>query len=212
LKRFWSCEPDGSYVVVFCSTEHLGASPLLRALSGSHFPRCLPQASSVVQFLTGCFACEEPFEGTNTSKFQCFVGLICTLNQCPGGRGIARGNLFGGWIISPFSSLSTLSVGTAARTLNQNWPSASLVTNAMKLQQSNGWFEWLKISGACVVYFDRKRGREHSSCFADGLPLHQRVVLAQVTGLRELCEHTSELVRDEKHSLQKTLSLIFVFM
>ena len=75
----------------------------------------------------------------------CRIGVAC--QQCQegaaGGRsGLARGKLFGGWVISPFSG---------AGTPRQETPSACLVANVMRMQR-RGWFEWWQqtIAGTCV--------------------------------------------------------------
>mmetsp|Transcript_6739 Transcript_6739/g.10364 ORF Transcript_6739/g.10364 Transcript_6739/m.10364 type:complete len:568 (+) Transcript_6739:363-2066(+) len=100
-----------------------------------------------------------------------------------GGEGLRRGKLCGGWIIAPFSSSDAADIQTppgagAPRHQSQSQSStACLVTSVVRLERK-GWFEWLRAAGVAS--------------------LPQRVVLAQVAGLRELCEHTSDLLQLEE--------------
>ena len=94
-----------------------------------------------------------------------------------GGDG-SRGAFFGGWIVTPFSSSSSAHASEKNDSRFVEWTSACLVTNAVKIQ-SRGWFEWL---------------RGNSGGSTSSLPV--KTVCAQVAGLRELCEHTSDAELD----------------
>ena len=89
-----------------------------------------------------------------------------------GGKKSVR-KVFGGWIVTPFSSSSNPPDQPGSS--EGEWTSACLVTNAVKIT-NGGWLEWIK---------------NKTNASANDLPV--RVVLAQVAGLRELCEHTSDL-------------------
>lgn len=108
--------------------------------------------------------------------------------MCQRTRGMSRGVMFGGWIISPFSSASALNVGKPG-SITPEWSSACLVTKVVKLQH-NLWLEWFFRSGR--------------------ISLPQRIVIAQVAGLRELCDHTSELREIEKKGVDIPSSKISI--
>ena len=97
-----------------------------------------------------------------------FAVALASVADLAAGATTQPQKVFGGWLVTPFSSSSV----DAPEAGTGEWTSACLVTNATKMQRG-GWLEWLRGS-------------------AGGASLPVRTVCAQVAGLRELCEHTSD--------------------
>lgn len=72
------------------------------------------------------------------------------MEQCQVQRGLTRGKLFGGWIISPFTSHSSVSnVLNGSRGIETT--SACLVTNIVSLERES-WADWLRSTGSASYF------------------------------------------------------------
>lgn len=111
--------------------------------------------------------------------------ISTTSTAAPRGARKTTRAAFGGWSVAPFSSPPSVHCVSGGNSAGNEWTNACLVTNAMKTAENNnpGWLGWIWRTAKKIARPFTKTGDDESV---------NKLVLAQVAGLRELCEHTSE--------------------